>query len=125
MELRSTANWSDVRFRQYTSSVKMAERFKKFPKINFTDSGHGIVPHVSEHSGPRRPSIRTLWENVEEHMRRMTDEQEKASRKAQRGAVQRQLDLAREEIARLTVELERVNIEFERYKKHGPGSKGY
>jgi hypothetical protein len=42
----STERYDDVRYRYYTSSKKMAEAFDKVPKIQFTDSGHGIVFNV-------------------------------------------------------------------------------
>ena len=29
LEMRSTANWNDVRYREYTTSVRKAEAFKK------------------------------------------------------------------------------------------------
>lgn len=32
----------DVRYRAYTTSRKKAEAFNKIPRIQFTDSGHGI-----------------------------------------------------------------------------------
>jgi hypothetical protein len=48
LEMRSTENWSDVRYRDYTSSEKRMKRFKEVPKVQFTDSGHGVVPTVSE-----------------------------------------------------------------------------
>jgi hypothetical protein len=55
MEMRSTADWKDVRYRAYTTSVAKAEAFKRVPKIQFTDSGHGVVPVVKEMaSGERR-----------------------------------------------------------------------
>jgi hypothetical protein len=61
LELRSTQDWDDVRYREYTTSDKRAEIFKTFPKIQFTDSGHGIVPSVTVHSGGRRlPTLTRL-----------------------------------------------------------------
>ena len=33
----------DVRYRAYTTSAKKAEAFNRIPRIQFTDSGHGIV----------------------------------------------------------------------------------
>lgn len=33
----------DVRHRSYTTSKKRAEEFERIPRIQFTDSGHGIV----------------------------------------------------------------------------------
>lgn len=66
LELRSTQNWNDVRYRSYTKSESVAERFRSVPKITFTDSGHGIVPTVSE--GRRGEPVSVLKEHVEAHM---------------------------------------------------------
>jgi hypothetical protein len=64
LELRSTANWSDVRYREYTTSSRKASLFKLVPRINFTDSGHGIVPVVREHSGRKEPRNMLLADHV-------------------------------------------------------------
>jgi hypothetical protein len=64
LEMRSTANWQDVRYREYTTSKKKADLFKRVPRISFTDSGHGIVPHVREHSGRREPRNMLLQDHV-------------------------------------------------------------
>ena len=45
----------DVRHREYTTSKKKAELFEQIPKIQFNDSGHGIVFMALEHSGRRQP----------------------------------------------------------------------
>jgi hypothetical protein len=58
----------DVRYRQYTRSKKKAERFAQIPKIQFTDSGHGIVFVAREHSGKRKPTIRQVADWVRQHM---------------------------------------------------------
>lgn len=68
LELRSTANWQDVRYREYTTSAKKAELFKEVPRISFTDSGHGIVPHVREHSGHREPRNMLLADHVRDYI---------------------------------------------------------
>lgn len=69
LEMRSTANWSDVRYREYTTSAKKAEIFKDVPKIQFTDSGHGIVPAVREHiKGPRAPRNMMLSDHVQSYI---------------------------------------------------------
>jgi hypothetical protein len=63
MEMRSTADWKDVRYRAYTQSVAKAEAFKRVPKIQFTDSGHGVVPVVREmERGQRREPRVTMCE---------------------------------------------------------------
>lgn len=66
LEMRSTADWQDVRYREYTTSARKAEAFKRVPRIQFTDSGHGIVPFVREHKGRREPCIRVLADHVRE-----------------------------------------------------------
>lgn len=69
LEMRSTANWQDVRYREYTTSAKKAEIFKDVPKIQFTDSGHGIVPAVREHvKGPREPRNMMLCDHVQDYI---------------------------------------------------------
>jgi len=45
----------DIRHREYTTSAKKAELFRQIPKIQSTDSGHGIVFSAHEHRGPRQP----------------------------------------------------------------------
>jgi hypothetical protein len=74
LEMRSTANWNDVRYREYTTSEKKAELFKKVPKIQFTDSGHGIVPAVREHSKgrPREPRNMVLQDHVVDALKAMS-----------------------------------------------------
>ena len=58
---------TDIRYREYTSSKKRAEAFDKIPKIQFTDSGHGIVFSAREHKGHRNPRIHELSSYVFEH----------------------------------------------------------
>ena len=60
--------YSDVRWREYTRSKRKAERFAQIPKIQFSDSGHGIVFDARLHSGARKPVVRVLSEYVAEHM---------------------------------------------------------
>ncbi len=68
LEMRSTANWEDVRYREYTCNARKAELFKSVPKIQFTDSGHGIVPHVREHRGHKEPRNMMLAEHVRDYI---------------------------------------------------------
>jgi len=68
LEMRSTSNWQDVRYREYTTSTKKAEIFKDVPRISFTDSGHGIVPHVREHRGHREPRNMLLADHVRDYI---------------------------------------------------------
>jgi hypothetical protein len=69
LEMRSTDNWQDVRYREYTTSTKKAAIFKTVPKIAFTDSGHGIIPTVREHSGRREPRNMMLADHVQDHIK--------------------------------------------------------
>lgn len=73
LEMRSTANWDDVRYREYTSSIRKAEAFKAIPKIQFTDSGHGIVPVVKDAPKRREKPISSLREYVTENLLRKGD----------------------------------------------------
>lgn len=61
----------DVRYRDYTTSQKKADAFRRVPKIRFTDSGHGIVFSARElRPGERRlPKVRILADHVQEHMK--------------------------------------------------------
>lgn len=56
-----------VRHREYTTSERKAERFARIPRLDFTDSGHGIVFVAEPHRGPRKPIRRMDY--VREHMR--------------------------------------------------------
>lgn len=56
----------DVRHREYTTSRLKADLFKRIPKIQFSDSGHGIVFSAREHTGKRLPVRR--MEYVDEQM---------------------------------------------------------
>lgn len=69
LELVNTENWTDVRYRDYTTSRKKAEAFKRIPKIPFTNNGHGIVAVVTEKGvGPRKPRQRELEDHVREYL---------------------------------------------------------
>ncbi len=64
LEMRNTENWSDVRYRAYTKSEKKMHRFEILvTKIQFTDSGHGLVPHVSK--GRTGPKINIVADHVD------------------------------------------------------------
>ena len=60
----------DVRHRSYTRSQKKAEAFARIPRIQFTDSGHGIVFHAEELPPRTRrlPERRGLADYISEHM---------------------------------------------------------
>jgi len=61
----------DVRYRAYTTSRKKAEAFSRIPRIQFTDSGHGIVFHASElpPRTKRLPLRNGLSDHIREHLR--------------------------------------------------------
>src|SRR2546426_876869 len=65
----------DVRYRVYTTSKRKAEAFDRIPKIQFTDSGHGIVFSASE-LPPRTRKLEArygLADYVREHMEASRD----------------------------------------------------
>jgi len=63
--------YDDVRYRSYTSSQKRAELFKQIPKIQFGDSGHGIVFSAREHKGKRKPTVTNLGYYVNEQLAKL------------------------------------------------------
>lgn len=69
LEMRSTADWQHIRYREYTTSAKKAKLFENVPRISFTDSGHGIVPHVREHSGHREHRNMLLADHVQDYIK--------------------------------------------------------
>lgn len=70
LEIRNTQSWDDCRYRAYTTSKKKADTFmEKVTKIRFTDSGHGLVPTVSECRGRSDPAIYILSDHVETCLR--------------------------------------------------------
>jgi hypothetical protein len=52
------AGYDGIRHREYTTSKRKSERFALIPRIDFTDSGHGIVFSARPHSGRRLPERR-------------------------------------------------------------------
>lgn len=70
----STEEYGDdaVRHREYTSSVSTAKLFSQVPRVQFTDSGHGIVFSAYPHRGKRKPVRR--MEHVAKHMARLRAE---------------------------------------------------
>ncbi len=63
---------NSVRHREYTTSSRKAALFAQIPRIDFTDSGHGIVFGADPHSGPRKPVRRMDY--VDEQMARLRRE---------------------------------------------------
>lgn len=63
---------NDVRYREYTTSKRRAELFNKIPKIQFSDSGHGICFSAIEHKGRRKPHRTELSSYVFEQMTKLT-----------------------------------------------------
>lgn len=64
----------DVRYREYTSSKKRADLFNKIPRIPFSDSGHGIVFSVREHTGKRKELRDELSDYVFQQMLKQKQE---------------------------------------------------
>ena len=63
---------TDIRYREYTTSKKRADLFNKIPKIQFSDSGHGICFSAIEHSGHRKPRKTELSSYVYEQIALLT-----------------------------------------------------
>lgn len=63
-----------IRHREYTTSEIKAELWGEIPRIQFTDSGHGIEFHASRHSGGRSPEKRGLRDHVDENLKRLRAE---------------------------------------------------
>jgi len=63
--------YNDVRYREYTISKKKAELFSQIPKIQFTDSGHGIVFSARPHKGKKKPRVTVLLDYVEENLSKL------------------------------------------------------
>jgi hypothetical protein len=66
----------DVRWREYTTSEKRADEFGQIRKVQFSDSGHGIVfSAVPLKPGQRRKPIRrALMSHVPDELRRIKRE---------------------------------------------------
>lgn len=69
LEMRCTDNWDDVRYREYTTSSRKAKAFKAIPRIQFTDSGHGIIPAVKDHMGRKDKLVSTVRDHVLCHLK--------------------------------------------------------
>lgn len=65
--------YGDVRYREYTSSERRAKSFSQIPKIQFTDSGHGIVFSARPYKGKRKPRIMVLSDYVGENLAKLKD----------------------------------------------------
>jgi hypothetical protein len=75
----------DDRHREYTRSRRTAERWERIPRIQFTDSGHGIV-YVTRELQPgqgRKPRGRRS-DHVERHMDRLATEERERQRRAEK-----------------------------------------
>ena len=64
----------EARAREYTSSPRRAEAWKRIARIDFTDSGHGIVFQATPHSGRRKPTLRGMTEHVNSELARLKAE---------------------------------------------------
>lgn len=61
-----------IRHREYTTSARTADLFARIPRIDFTDSGHGICFVAEPHNGKRWPVRR--MEYVAQQMARLRKE---------------------------------------------------
>ncbi len=61
------------RVREYTSSAREAFRWTQIKRIDFTDSGHGIVFGSRPHKGKRAP-VRRRTDHVERELQRIRKE---------------------------------------------------
>jgi hypothetical protein len=62
----------EARCREYTTIKRLAEKWQRIPRIQFTDSGHGIVFNAWPHppGGKRQPTLRRMqW--ADQHLREM------------------------------------------------------
>ncbi len=58
----------DVRYREYTRCKERADLFNQIPRIQFSDSGHGICFSAREHKGTRKELRHELSQYVFEQM---------------------------------------------------------
>lgn len=63
----------DIRYRAYTTSEKKAKMFEKIPKIQFTDSGHGIVFVARPVKKRNQPIVNTISEYVFRNLKILND----------------------------------------------------
>lgn len=76
---------NSVRYRAYTTSAKTAELFDRIPRIDFTDSGHGIVFAARPHQGKRKTEKGGSYYSghqryVADHLNRLRAEDKRATR---------------------------------------------
>jgi hypothetical protein len=62
-----------ARCREYTTSERMAVAWEEIPRIQFSDSGHGIVFNALPHSGRRKPTMRRM-DHADRELRRLKAE---------------------------------------------------
>lgn len=73
LEALNTETRGDIRYRTYTRSEKQAKSFREIPRINFTDSGHGIIfisTQVSKRGHDDHTGNGSVRDHVEKHWRR-------------------------------------------------------
>jgi len=60
----------DIRYREYTTSERKAKLFEQIPKIQFSDSGHGVVFHSRkmEYGQKKEKEIFMLSKYVRTHL---------------------------------------------------------
>ena len=72
----------DVRYRTYTTSERRAKEFDQIDRIQFSDSGHGIVFSARPHRGRRLPECRTVSDHVQRELARIAAESKPPPRRA-------------------------------------------
>ena len=113
---------NDVRWREYTTSKKRAELFNKIPKIQFSDSGHGIVFSAREHQGRRKERRHEMVDYVCEQMAKLNPPKTvKVSRNSQieiLKAEKSQKDLVIADLKRQLTDREQQPIKYTKLTQH-------
>lgn len=95
----------DVRYRSYTTSATTASMFNRIPKIQWQDSGHGIVFSAKAYSGRKKPNVYAVEDYVREHMDRLRAEAKVTAPKT------RSVKLSAADLRALTSAIERVRAD--------------
>lgn len=106
--------FEDIRYRDYTTSEKKAKLFEQIPKIQFTDSGHGIIfnARLCEPGSRLSKRINTLWQYVEKHMRLIKESQQKPKQLSKKDLRIKELEKQLDERFKLYDRYRRENIEL-------------
>ena len=66
--------YDDIRYREYTASERKANLFRLIPKIQFTDSGHGIVFSSRPHpTGKKRKPVINGFIDINKYVRKQME----------------------------------------------------